>query len=78
MRVLLFPRTPETGVVGHSSLSERHGKHNGLGTAQERIRLDGDAPSAFPGSTTLGTEPEPRSIAQPIAYRGEAEEAVGL
>jgi hypothetical protein len=32
----------------------------------------------FSSSTTMGNEPEPRSIAQPIAYRGEAEEAVGI
>lgn len=32
----------------------------------------------FSSSTTMRTEPEPRSTAQPIAYRGEAEEAVGI
>jgi hypothetical protein len=33
---------------------------------------------AVPGSMTIGTESRPRRIAQPIAYRGEATEAVGL
>jgi hypothetical protein len=47
-RVLGLPRTPKTEVVGHSSLSERHGSTNGPGTAQERRRLNGDALSAFP------------------------------
>src|SRR5260221_3298526 len=46
--VLGFPRQPKTEVVGHSSLSERHGNANGPGTAQERIRLNGGAPSAIP------------------------------
>src|ERR1700687_5893501 len=32
---------PKTGVVGHSSLSERHGKSNGPGTALETERLNG-------------------------------------
>ena len=32
----------------------------------------------FSSSTTMRTEPEPRSTAQSIAYRGEAEEAVGI
>jgi len=47
-RVLRLPRTPKAEAVGHSSLSARHGSPNGLGTAQERIRLNGDAHSAFP------------------------------
>ena len=46
--VLGFPRTPKTEVVGHSSLSVRQGSANGSGTAQERIRLNGGAPSAIP------------------------------
>jgi hypothetical protein len=47
-RVLGFPRTPKTGVVGHSSLSERHGNPNAHGTAQERTRLNGGTLSAIP------------------------------
>jgi hypothetical protein len=46
--VLGLPRTPKTEVVGHSSLSERHGSTNGPGTAQERTRLHGGALSAIP------------------------------
>ena len=46
--VLGVPRTPKTEVVGHSSLSVRQGSANGSGTAQERIRLNGGAPSAIP------------------------------
>src|SRR6266852_3144291 len=34
--------------------------------------------SCFSSSTTRGNEAEPRSISQPLAYRGEAKEAVGL
>ena len=46
--VLGFPRTPKSEVVGHSSLSVRQGSANASGTAQERIRLNGGAPSAIP------------------------------
>ena len=47
-RVLLLSKTPKTGVVGHSSLSERHESSNEHGTAQGRTRMDGCALSAFP------------------------------
>jgi len=47
-RVLALPRTPKTGVVDHSFLSERHGSTNAHGTAQERRRLNGGTLSAFP------------------------------
>jgi IS605 OrfB family transposase len=39
---------PKTEVVGHSSLSERHGSTNEPGTAQERRDTDGCSLSDFP------------------------------
>src|SRR5690348_14289033 len=47
-RVLALPRTPKTGVVDHSFLSERHGSANAHGTAQERTGMNGCSLSAFP------------------------------
>ena len=46
--VLLLSKTPKTGVVGHSSLSERHESSNEHGTAQESKGMDGCPLSAFP------------------------------
>src|SRR5260370_33348721 len=47
MRVLLFSRTPQTGVVDHSFLSERHERSNGHGIAQETDRLNGGTGSVL-------------------------------
>ena len=41
-------QAPKTGVVGHSSLSERHESSNGPGTAQETVGMDGCTVSVFP------------------------------
>jgi hypothetical protein len=41
-------QAPKTGVVGHSSLSERHESSNGPGTAQETVGMDGCPVSVFP------------------------------
>ena len=46
-QVLGLPKTPKTEVVGHSSLSERHGSTNGHGTAQEARRLNGGTVSVL-------------------------------
>jgi hypothetical protein len=43
-----LPQAPKTEVVGHSSLSERHGSTNGHGTAQERSSMDGCSLSSIP------------------------------
>jgi hypothetical protein len=68
---------PETEVVGHSSLFERHGILNEHGTAQERSETDGSALSDMPPtlrrSSSWGQAPS-----TPIGdYRGVSE-APGL
>jgi hypothetical protein len=45
--VLIFLKTPKTEVVGHLSLSERHRKINGQGTAQDPDHMDGCAGSTL-------------------------------
>ena len=77
-RVFLVPKTPTASCGPFIPLrgawkQERAWHRKG----KQRAWMDALVPR-FSSSTTRGNEPWPRHMAQPLAYRGEAEEAVGL
>ena len=80
MRVLILSRTPETGAVGAIYPFPKGIEPRENQRAWHRPGEDAHGwmrPLSFPSSTTIGAGPEPRSTAEPIAYRGEAQAAVG-